>query len=488
MSPVACPFHFERAASIAVTRFCRALETVGAVPAARITVAPLTTDPLLPVAAFFDDRIIRIDGDRLALWDAVSGDYAVPWRSGAVGWIRLHANFSVHRRAVYTVLELGQDPSAVSAEETKRKVSLAIRSVADSAVALNAFADRLAAVGGCSSVMRSMQEWHADPLYKAVAESPLIHIGLLSSKASAAPNPHIWQPNGHSGLPLSGLKVLDLTRVLAGPTCCKILAAHGAQVLHVSSDNLDALGPLDIGTSVGKRSCYLDLKTEEGKGKLIDLVKEAHVFVQAYRPGALESLGLGPDELSAINPGLVYASISAYGVPGSEDASIPQTRSRGFDSLVQMYTGICHESMVFNNADKPCPLPCQALDYAAGWLAASGILEALQATREDARGRVVEVSLVRTSVWLESLGRKTHEDAEADSQRLAQYIAGAESEGSPLMEEVTIRHGDLQGDHPRVLRKLRHIIAAEYADASKPEAGICGPPARLGIDAAAFVA
>ncbi|MEV7006127.1 CoA transferase [Streptosporangium sp. NPDC051022] len=209
-----------------------------------------------------------------------------------------------------------------------------------------------------------------------------------------------WMERGgermERGRPLGGLRVLDLTRVIAGPVATRTLAAHGAQVLRVGAGHLPEVPGVVIGTAFGKRSCHLDLRTPAGAAALRDLVAEADVFVQSYRPGALEALGFGPRELAAIRPGIVCVDVSAYGSHG------PWAGRRGFDSLVQMVCGIAHEG---GDGSRPLPLPAQVLDHATGYLAAFGAMAALLRRAAEGGSWRVEVSLARTALWLDSLGR-----------------------------------------------------------------------------------
>lgn len=196
--------------------------------------------------------------------------------------------------------------------------------------------------------------------------------------------------------PLSGVRVLDLTRVLAGPVAARFLAAHGAQVLRVGAEHLPEVPGLVISTAFGKRSCRLDLRTPAGAAALRDLVAGADVFVQSYRPGALEALGFGPRELAALSPGIVCVDISAYGSRG------PWAGRRGFDSLVQMACGIAHEG---GGGSRPYPLPAQVLDHATGYLAAFGAMAALLRRPVEGGSWRVRLSLARTAQWLDGFGR-----------------------------------------------------------------------------------
>jgi crotonobetainyl-CoA:carnitine CoA-transferase CaiB-like acyl-CoA transferase len=178
-----------------------------------------------------------------------------------------------------------------------------------------------------------------------------------------------------------------------------VLAAHGADVLHVGAAHLPVLVPLWYDTAPGKRSCRLDLRAPADRATFEALVRDADVLVQSYRPGALAGLGYDPAALDALRPGIVVVAVSAWGSTG------PWGRRRGFDSLVQSAAGIAHEQMVAAGADHPVPLPCQALDHATGWLAAAGAVAALRRRAVVGGGTLVELSLARTAAWLDALGR-----------------------------------------------------------------------------------
>ncbi|GAA3833620.1 hypothetical protein GCM10022226_63720 [Sphaerisporangium flaviroseum] len=196
--------------------------------------------------------------------------------------------------------------------------------------------------------------------------------------------------------PLAGVRVLDLTRVIAGPVATRTLAAYGAEVLRVGAAHLPEVPGLVISTAFGKRSCELDLRTEEGAAAFTRLVAGADVVVQSYRPGALAALGFGPPELAAIRPGIVCVDISAYGSRG------PWAERRGFDSLVQMVCGIAHEG---GGGERPVPLPAQVLDHATGWLAALGVIAGLLRREAEGGSWHAQVALARTALWVDGLGR-----------------------------------------------------------------------------------
>ncbi|RCG31055.1 carnitine dehydratase [Sphaerisporangium album] len=347
----------------------------GRVPAERVTV-----DVREAAIAFRDERYFRIDGEAGGLWAPLSGDYRT-----ADGWVRLHCNFDHHRDAALRALGLPLEADKEQvAEACARRMALSVEEAVTEA-------------GGCAAAMRSRAEWDAHPQSAAVAETPLVAIRRLDHEGSGVPAP---DPRGGAtaaaGRPLEGIRVLDLTRVIAGPVASRTLAAHGADVLRVGAAHLPEVPGLVVSTAFGKRSCEIDLRTREGVAALRELVAGADVLIQAYRPGALAALGFGPEDLAAIRPGIVSVDISAYGTRG------PWAGRRGFDSLVQMACGIAHEG---GDGDRPVPLPAQVLDHSAGWLAALGALAGLLRRRAEGGSWHVELSLARVARWLDGLGR-----------------------------------------------------------------------------------
>ncbi|GAA1305682.1 CoA transferase [Planotetraspora silvatica] len=337
--------------------------------------ADVSVDVRHAAAAFQSERHFRIDGERAVLWAPLSGDYRT-----SDGWIKLHCNFDHHRDAALRALRLDagagrDDVSAACAGRTGTDVEEAV-----------------IREGGCAAVLRDRQDWLAHPQGKAVARLPLV--GLSSLPAPATPAHGTAGGAADVPRPLSGVRVLDLTRVIAGPVAARILAAHGAEVLRVGAAHLPEVPGLVVETAFGKRSCHVDLRTEPGV--LRDLVRQADVVIQAYRPGALRDKGFGADDLAALRPGIVSVDISAYGSRG------PWASRRGFDSLVQMVSGIAHEN---GDGSRPVPLPAQALDHATGFLAAFGAVAGLLRRTDEGGSWHVEVALARTAAWLDGLGR-----------------------------------------------------------------------------------
>jgi crotonobetainyl-CoA:carnitine CoA-transferase CaiB-like acyl-CoA transferase len=240
-------------------------------------------------------------------------------------------------------------------------------------------------------MVRTREEWHAHPQGRAVAGLPLLEI----SRLGAAPP----EPPGRGARPLSGVRALDLTRVIAGPVCGRTLAEHGADVLAISVPHVPHMDSHVMDNGRGKLSARLDLTRHADLETLRRLVRDADVFVQSYRAGALAAHGLSPPELAQLRPGIVYATLNAWGHGG------PWLERRGFDSLVQCASGIAHEGGVGAGLAGPRHLPAQALDHATGYLLAFGIAVALARRAREGGSWLVRASLACTGRWFDALGR-----------------------------------------------------------------------------------
>src|SRR5438552_3798842 len=279
------------------------------------------------------ERYLRVAGKPLPdLWDKIAGTY----RCGDGRWVRLHTNFAHHRDGVLKLLGCGYDRDAV-----KR----ALRDWRAEALETTA-----AEAGLVVTAMRSFAEWDAHPQGRAAASLPVFSIERLGDAAA--------ETLTAGARPLSGVRVLDLTRIIAGPVAGRTLAAHGADVLLITAPHLPAIQTLVVDTGRGKRSAQLDLRQDADRAQLTRLVRDADVFVEAYRPGSLKDRGFGPAELSAMRPGIIAASLSAYGEAG------PWSGRRGFDSLVQTASGFNAAEAQAAGDETPRPLPAQALDHA----------------------------------------------------------------------------------------------------------------------------
>ena len=243
----------------------------------------------------------------------------------------------------------------------------------------------------CGGMIRTNEEWLQEPHGKILAAKPVVEIIKIGD---SEPEP---MPTGDR--PLSGIRALDLTRILAGPITGRTLAEHGADVLMVSAPHLPQVWSYVADTSHGKRSCYLDLRDESEKQTLLDLVKTADVFSQGYRPDKINQLGLGPEALAEIRPGLVYVSINCYGADG------PFSHRAGWEQIAQIMTGIAAEGVQSSTGYKPKTLPAAANDYITGYLGAYGTLLALARRAREGGSYHVRVSLCQTGMMIYDQGK-----------------------------------------------------------------------------------
>lgn len=301
-------------------------------------------------------------------WDPIAGDYQTP-----DGWVRLHTNAPHHRNAALQVLGLND--------------SAARDHVADRVAQMNGSGLEAAILraGGAAAQMHSREDWRAHQQGQAVAREPLI--AWKMHEAGAA----------NTGPELRGLKVLDLTRVLAGPVATRFLAGFGARVLRIDPPNWSEPG-VEPEVTMGKRCAGLDLHNATDRAQFEALLRDADVLVHGYRPGALARLGYDAANLRRLNPGLIDVSLNAYGWSG------PWAARRGFDSLVQMSCGIAHTGMIKGGHARPFPLPVQALDHATGYLMAAAVLRALRVRSEGGPALSARLSLARTAELLCAAG------------------------------------------------------------------------------------
>jgi crotonobetainyl-CoA:carnitine CoA-transferase CaiB-like acyl-CoA transferase len=334
----------------------------------------VSIDARAAAASLRSAHYLRIDGQApKGPWDPYSGFY--PVKDGR--WISIHCNFSNHREAALKVL--GNPPDRAAAEQV---------SAAWDGLALE---NAIHEARGCAGLARSAAEWATHPHSSAVAAQPLLEI----TRIGEAPP----QPLPAAARPLSGVRVLDLTRVLAGPTCARSLAEHGADVLKITSPHLPDSGLVEWDTGIGKRAAHLDLREPSGAENLRALLREADVFSQSYRPGALAAKGFSPEEAARLRPGIVYVTLSAWGTQG------PWKDRRGFDSIVQTVSGMALAQGGGSSAtSKPKLLPVSAIDYVAGYLMATGALAALARRAEEGGSWLVRVSLARTGKWIVDRG------------------------------------------------------------------------------------
>jgi len=328
--------------------------------------------------------------DRGTPWHGVSTDY--PASDGR--WVRLQANYDHLRRAAAKALGATEDREAFA-----RAIAAMTADEAEHTIVTG---------GGAAAATRTLDEWAAHPQGQAVAAEPLIDTTLGDSVVSGGAVSGAlagWAPTPER--PLAGIRVLDITRVLAGPVGTRTLAGYGAEVLRI-----DPPGFLEPGGSagggdltLGKRCVYLDMSTPAGRDTFLRLLSEADILVHGLRPGALDGLGLGADVRRAAAPGVIEVTLNAYGWTG------PWQGRRGFDTLVQTSAGMSTEIMRRGGLPGPKLLPSQVLDFATGYLIAAAAIRGLAERARHGRSSSWRLALARTGVLLRGAGEAPEEAA-----------------------------------------------------------------------------
>ncbi|WP_406098315.1 CoA transferase [Streptomyces sp. NBC_01013] len=412
--------------------------------AARRTGGPVPRVPIddgAVATAFVSERHLRVDGRAPANFAPLSRF----WRT-ADGWVRTHANYPHHRARLLGTLGLPADTADDVAVDAAA-ASFAGRHGAE-------IEETVYAAGGLAVAARTPGEWAADPRRLALRDVPLVERERLGT----APVRRTAPLTGTPLRPAAGLRVLDLSRVLAGPVATRTLALLGADVLRVDAPQLPESQDAHSDTGFGKRSVSIDLTSAAGRGVFDELLAGADVVVTGYRPGALERLGLTPESLASRRPGLVIGRLSAWGHG-------PWGRRRGFDSLVQVATGIAvTEAGPGAYEGPPGALPAQALDHGTGYLLAGAVLRALTEQHDEGGSRLATLSLARTAAWLT-------DEIPAPQDRAAQ-------DGTYDPEKWLTETGSPLG-------LLRHALPPVAFDGAP--AGWSRPPGHLGADAAAWL-
>lgn len=333
------------------------------------TARPVTLSTRSAAAAFLAERLFTPLGWVVPpAWDPIAGDYQTQ-----DGWIRLHTNYPHHRAVVRGVLGAG----------TREDVTRAVASWEGTALE-----DVIVSAGGCAAVMHTREQWLDSAAGRATRGEPLARTDV-GTPTGSTPR---WAARSPVPVrPFDGVRVLDLTRVLAGPMCTRFLAAYGADVLRIDPIGVDEVTALVPETTAGKHSARLDLTCAPDRAVFADLVRTADILVSAYRPGALEALGYDAGTLLSLNPDLITASLDAYGWSG------PWRERRGFDSLVQMSVGIASAGASANDTNAPRPLPAQALDHGTGAVLAAAVGRALLRQLRHGAPTSVRCSLVGTA-------------------------------------------------------------------------------------------
>jgi len=306
------------------------------------------------------------------------------------GWVRTHGNYPHHARALARALEVDIDSDADGAAEAVRAV-VGRRTPAWVEKAVVAF-------GGCAAAVRSAEEWRTHPAGEGASHLPLVD--WVRDYATRAKRPLPSLPDRVR--PATGVRVLDLTRVIAGPVAGRTLAALGAEVLRVDPPHIPELAGQHLDTGAGKRSAFLDLVDT---ARLDALLADAHVLLTGYRPGSLARFGLDPRDLAARHHGLVQVSLSAWGATG------PWAARRGFDSLVQAASGIAVECAAEDGT--PGALPAQVLDHASGHLMAAVALRGLAARARGEQVVPARLALSATASALLAVPRPDNQASDA---------------------------------------------------------------------------
>lgn len=356
-------------------------------------------DPAAAAAALGSLHHLRIDGEiPVNPPGSVTGFY--PVRDG--GWIYLHCEFPNLRDANLAVLDAPADKDKIAAATSHWDGP--------------ELEDAIYAGGGMCGLLRDERQWNALPHTAVLSTLPLLEITRIGD-APAEP-----LPDGGTQ-PLSGVRVLDFTRVIAGPMCTRTLAEHGADVLQISRQDLPESGSASLDTAIGKLRAFLDLREPDQAATLRGLIGTSDVFVQSYRPGSLAARGLSPERLAATRPGIVYVTLSAWGHEG------PWRLRRGYDTVVQSVNGFAYQE-----DGTPALMPVAAQDYISGYLMAYGAMVALGRRARDGGSWLVRVALARTGQYIRQHGLVDQETYRSAPTHLpAPVLAGFISEHhSPL--------------------------------------------------------
>ncbi len=335
----------------------------------------VSVDARRATASLRSGKYIQLDGAGVSTErNTVMGVY--PTKDGR--WSYLHCNFPNHRAAALSVLGVAEDRDAVAKAVAKWNAQ--------------DLEDAIIEAKGAGGMVRTMEEWAKHPQAVAIANLPLMEIVKLADSPPEA------LPEGSR--PLSGVRVLDLTRVLAGPTCARTLAEHGADVMKITGAHLPNIGYQEYDTGHGKLNAQLDLRETKDMEILRGLVSQTDVFSQGYRPGTLGGRGLSPEELAELRPGIVYISLCAFSHMG------PWASRRGFDTVVQTVSGITNRQGDLFPGATPGPqfYPVSAIDYLTGYLMAFGGMVALNRRVHEGGSWLVRISLAQVGRWLVSQG------------------------------------------------------------------------------------
>jgi crotonobetainyl-CoA:carnitine CoA-transferase CaiB-like acyl-CoA transferase len=336
-----------------------------------------------------------------------------PWQAADGRWVLPHTNLPHLERRVLDVLNCESTPEGV-AQGVSRWRS-------------DELEDAIAAAHACAGKVRTPQEWLEHPHGAYLASRPVVEITKIADG-----NPVPLPPGSQ---PASGIRVLDLTRILAGPTAGIGMAEHGADVLMVTAPSLPQVPDFVRDTSHGKRSCFLDIHRADQAARLRELAREADVFIDGYRPGRLAAHGFGVDELAKMRPGLVHVTVNCYGSGG------PWASRAGWDQVAQAVTGICHTQGLATKAGQPKLTPVFMCDFLTGFLGTFGAMLALARRAREGGSYRVQVSLCQSAMLLQRQGLMERFD------HAPGHLTDAEFESLAVCDDGTC-YGDLKSLGP----------------------------------------
>lgn len=362
------PFAVAKAATLSCASAHVAAHQLGALRGLKEPVPVINRDHAL---ASFSGHI-EINGEPVPKWAALSGIYSTADNR----FVQIHCNFPHHAQGVVDVLGCAAERSAVE------------KAIATWQAAV--FEAALIERGMIGAMYRSLDEWSAHPHAIATNELPLISVERIGDA----------DPRGLATVTdraLDGMNVVDCSRVLAGPVAGQTLSAHGANVLRIGAESLPSVDSGVMSTGFGKRNAYVELNNVSGRSKLRNLLADAHIFVDSFRPGALDSKGFSAQAVAEMSPGIVIVQLCAFDWIG------PWAGRRGFDSIVQTTTGLAVEGGRVSGSETPVHLPVQALDYSTGFLASHAATRLISHQQTAGGSWLVRLSLLRTRNWLVNL-------------------------------------------------------------------------------------
>ena len=373
---------------------------------------------------------LTVDGEKAVTWDPLTG-----YHRAADGWVYTHCQFAHLRDGLLAEFGLPNEPDIV-------KAALAEMPAQE-------IEDRAAKAGVCGIRMRNRAEWDAHPHATELGNRPVIQLERHGDALARS--------LGKGSMPLEGIRVLDLSRVIAGPMIGRTLAEHGAEVMRISGPHLPYFDSLVINSGFGKRAAHVDLREEAGRETLRALIRGVDVLIDGYRPGALASRGFSFEDLQALNPGIVYVTLSAFGETG------PWGGRRGYDTYVQAATGLSAEG-----PDGPTRLPCQPLDYLGGYFGASAAMAALARRTKEGGAWRAELALARNAMWIWEWTDRLGEEAKPPLQ-------------NPSRDEVA----DLVVEMPSEFGQVRALGPSLSMSQTPPR--FRSAPVRLGSHAPAWL-